>query len=320
MNNKINFSSWKFVCFERLNQLMFVFLALTMLACSDDDGNAANVGMAPNESEAPEISEVGSSEESESIKFRGSINSAFELKVDGIAYDDIEDFYTQELERLPEKLRATGYDENYSIDFDAQIGLYDLVYNMVVYIAAVNKHGYQAKETVKEDGSFSISLPPDAIDEAYRVRANKRISVVLQSADEVVTTCYNFSAIDKKVDFSEALKPIILSEFVTSITKYACGTKSNSDENEILQNSIIRNLSPVKKDMTKEEVLEAFGHTYLLVESSTRWCYFSTSIEQAPMCAVNFYGSCQCSLTFDEEGFLIDQYNIKSSLLDVLSW
>lgn len=170
-------------------------------------------------------------QDSGSIEFSGYVLNAFAVSVDGEEYLDLEDFYTKELDRLPAKAAEAGFDASYTVSLEAEIGFKDLWLNMDVYVSPVAKHGYQGSSRVNEDGKFAVSLPGDAVDETYRVRANKRIRVLATRGDEVKRFCYNFSAMEKSVPFSDGGKPIILSEFNTSITAYDCvETKSSGLE------------------------------------------------------------------------------------------
>lgn len=179
-------------------------------------------------SQTSAVSTDDSSQDSGPIEFSGYVLNAFEVSVDGAQYVDLEDFYTKELERLPAKAAEAGFDASYSMTLEAEIGFKDLWLNMDVYVSPVAKHGYQGSSRVNEEGKFAVSLPGDAVDETYRVRANKRIRVLATRGDETKWFCYNFSAMEKSVPFSDGGKPIILSEFTTSITAYDCVESKSS--------------------------------------------------------------------------------------------
>jgi hypothetical protein len=150
---------------------------------------------------------------------RGYIASAFDLSVDGKQYADSEDFYTQELDRLTVEAEASGY-EGYVVTFDAEVGLSDLKRSMKVYAIPVEDRGYAGETTVGSDGTFQLTVQKEPVVD-YRVRANKRIGVILTAEADTVLWCYNFSAEDQDVTMDSEL-PIILREFTTRITKYKC--------------------------------------------------------------------------------------------------
>lgn len=182
-----------------------VSLVLTS-ACGQDDGS----GSASNDQ-----SDTGN------VTFNGSVVSAFSITVDGVAYEDSEDFYTQEVTRLPDKVAAAGY-AGWQASFDAVLGFSDLAHDMMVYIAPTEKRGYSGQSSVDRDASFRVELPAEAQDSSYNVRAVKRVNLILHKDGETKRFCYNFSAVDKNVAFNEQDKPIILDTFVSKLTLYSC--------------------------------------------------------------------------------------------------
>jgi hypothetical protein len=73
-------------------------------------------------------------------------------------------------------------------------------------------------------------------------------------------------------------------------------------------------------NMSKNEVLAILGSDRLVVASNTKWCWFSKDYGAHPNCAVNYGGSCPCSVSFSEEGLVSGQDNIKADLLDLFSF
>ncbi len=254
------------------------------------------------------------------IAFSGFIGGAFDVNVDGVDYPDMETFYSEEVNRLPGKVQDAGYDETWSAEFDAQVGLKDLWLNMDVYIAPESREGYQGHGVVARDGKFEISLPEEAMDATYKVRANKRISVVLRSSDESKKICYNFSAVEQSVLFSDLSKPIVMTQFVTRITNYACdsvvdvgtGVEIPGTDSGVIPLKI-------KPGTTKEQLVAAYGTSGLTIGSYGEWCWAYDEAKPG-MCATETYLTCACTLTFDENNEVDGQYNIRTDLLEVLSW
>lgn len=180
----------------------------------------------------------------EGLHFRGFVVGAFAITVDGKQYDDSEDFYTHEIDTLDEKVSAAGYGSEWKATLEAVVGFSDLRNNMKVYIAPKENRGYLGEGVPGAAGAFDILLPYDAKDTVYQVRAIKRINIVLSSASETRKICYNFSAIDKSVPFAEADKPILLDQFVTKVTAYAC------DSEQINSNGIVVPKIKVAQDVT----------------------------------------------------------------------
>lgn len=184
----------------------------------------------PKEEQEPKMKVIVRSTQTKKqsrISFKGYIGGVFEVKVDGETYADMEDFYTKELQALPKKIEESGLKGNYRIKFDAQIGYSDLWRNMNVYMAPNSDRGYQGQARVRRDGGFTINFPADAEDDTYRVRATKRISVLVSGEGVTKRFCYNFSAEEQSVSVDSREKPIILREFKTNLTSYACGITKN---------------------------------------------------------------------------------------------
>lgn len=152
----------------------------------------------------------------------GSISGAFEVVVDGQAYRDIEDYYTQEIDALDSRVAKLGY-EGYESKLDARLGYADLTSGMVAYLAPVARGGYSDKVYVGSNGQFNFILPGNAEDAFYRLKAVKRINLTLKNEKETLKFCFNFSTVEKNADLIQGkAEALSLNEFQTSLTKYDC--------------------------------------------------------------------------------------------------
>lgn len=251
--------------------------------------------------------------------FSGYVNSAFPVTVDEVGYTDMEDFYTKERSRLKTKVIEAGYDSSWNVGFDAQLGLADLWSGMTVFIAPVSNNGYLGQGTVGNAGGFNISLPPNALDAEYQVRAVKRINVILSKGAEVIKICYNFSAQDQSVLFSQREKPIVLNKFKTQITTYSCEISSSSGVVIPSADNTGAKIIKLSKGADKTSVISALGTTDLFVASGTQWCW-GNSKNNSLVCATSVMNLCQCSVSFDADGKVASQSNIKGDLLDLSTW
>lgn len=172
----------------------------------------------------------------ESFVLRGSITSAFAVNVDGQDYGDMEEYFTAENARLPEKVKAAGY-EGFETRFDAAIGFRDLSVGMTVYVQPKANRGYANRTVVAQNDTFAVVLPAEAAGDVYQVRAVKRIAVVLTKGQEIKSHCWNFSAIDLEVPYAEKDKPIVLDHFKSSLTTYECVQDPGAQSLEIPANS-----------------------------------------------------------------------------------
>jgi len=155
--------------------------------------------------------------------FKGSVQYAFDLTVDGETYSDIEQYYTKQTEGLKEKVVAAGYSVD-EVEFVGKLGFADFIQDMTVFVSS--SAGTQGKGTIDAQGNFSVSVPnPKAKDNlSFKVRATKRVQVLLINGG--VTTkklCYNFSAVEKDV----IENPIALDTFKTDPTLYDCTQVDN---------------------------------------------------------------------------------------------
>lgn len=302
-----------------VRNLVLVSLAFVGAACGSEKDGDSSVESAP---QTPETTSDTSSNSDNALAFTGYILNAFNVTVDGEAYADLEDFYTKEIARLPEKAKDAGYDESYKVEFDAQIGFKDLWLNMQVFLAPEEKQGFQGSARVDSNGKFSVSLPDEALDTTYRVRANKRISVVISKDGEVHKSCYNFSAIEKSIPFAVDTKPIVLDTFGTTLTAYDCESESDSGiqipEHKAETGASTGAQGQLRLGMAKSDVLNVMGRDSLKIVSAAKWCW--TPVATDNLCAVNYASDCRCSVSFDGDGILVSQDNIRAELLDVASW
>ena len=163
---------------------------------------------------------------SDSLYLRGSVSSGFDITVDGINYQDSESYYTEQIDKLEQEKIFEGY-EGYTLTFDAEVGLTDLKNGMTVFAEAMGNEGYASETIIVADGTFKMEFPQDAGGD-YKIRANKRIGVILSNGIETIYWCWNFSANDQMTLRPDS-RPIILKQFETRLTKYQCkGRKSNS--------------------------------------------------------------------------------------------
>lgn len=299
-----------------MKNLFKVIAFSTCLGACGDTGIPLVDGSSSSDSSTQIGPDYTTSYEGPTLGFSGYVASAFSLSVDGVDYFDMEDFYTTELANLPDKVAAAGY-EGYEVQFDAQIGLSDLWHNMAVYVAPEQDTGYQGSAYVEQSGQFTVDLPVEADGSFYKVRANKRINVILRRDSEVLTFCYNFSAIEKSVLLSSTEHPIILDNFTTHLTSYECAPASTGEMSLPSQNGSSPAL--LSKGMSKSQVLEILGSDGLVMEGDSQWCWVSNGFSQNNNCAVNYASSCQCSVTFSD-GLVSDQDNIVSSKIDVVNW
>lgn len=214
-----------------MKHLILILTVLILNACGDAKCEWA-------EKSTEECQESNLTEQTYFI-LQGSIVGAFQITVNGKYYDDIEDFYGEEIHDIQAKIAEAGY-SGYSIDLDVRLGFSDLTRDMTVYVTSKGSRGYAARTQVSGDDTFSFELPTNAAGGTYQLRAVKRINIELtnlQDPSDVKMFCYNFSGIEESVTYKQEDKPVILNKFESKITTYECEARSSYDGLEIPMNS-----------------------------------------------------------------------------------
>lgn len=141
------------------------------------------------------------------------------IQVDGKTYQDSEDFYTKELNRLATLVKSQY--PGYSLAFDAQVGLRNFKTGMYAFLAATDDVGVASEAYVDSTGKFSFMLDGKTDKAAqYTIRATKRIGLKLtKKGEDTIAWCYNMYA-EKSISLNG--QPNILRNFVTSVTEYQC--------------------------------------------------------------------------------------------------
>ena len=244
--------------------------------------------------------------------FDGYVGGAFAVTVDGTPYSDMEDFYTKEEAALPEKVQKAGYDSSWTARFDAQLGLADLWNGMTVFISPEGSQGFQGQTSVEESGHFSVTLPPEALGQNYQVRANKRIGIILTRGATTVSLCYNFSAVQQSVPFNQTSLPIVLTTFTSTITSYDCNLAASGGLSVPAKPG---QPTSIAAGETKSDVARILGLTGLSVQSETQWCWAYRPTPDSVCSAKATEGTCDCSVTFDDNGTVTSFSGIAPSYL-----
>jgi hypothetical protein len=160
-------------------------------------------------------------QESQDLELAGSVAGAFDLTVDGQGYSDIEQFYTAESARLPERVEEAGYStEGLRVVFAAQVGLSDFWQGMTVYSNPIGPKGKASATAVRADGSFSFRIPEADQKAVFELRAVKRIAVELWSGEQLEHRfCYILSG---RAGQATVSAPAAISVFDTQLTTYEC--------------------------------------------------------------------------------------------------
>jgi hypothetical protein len=189
-----------------MKNVIALIISLAFTACGD-----LKEAMAPQATPTP-------APIADTVTFQGSAQYAFEITVDGEKFNDIEHYYTMQTETLKDKVVSAGYNAD-KVEFIGELGFDDFIKDMTVFVSSST--GTQGKTTIDSQGNFSVDVANPNQDKrvTFKVRATKRIQVVLSSGSTVTgRLCYNFSAVEQDV----IENPISLNTFETSRTLYDC--------------------------------------------------------------------------------------------------
>jgi len=200
---------------------LLIILAVILSGCGADTAlkNASDAANDPNNPASNNaVSAVNT------IAITGYI-SPMNISVDGITYTDSEEFYTEELAKLQDKVQQQY--PGYTLTFDAQVGLQDFTQGFAVYMVSNSGEGVANQTSVDGNGEFIFNIPSTTdLKQSYLLRAYKRIGLKLQEDTSVITWCYNMAA--QKSVILNPNNPMILSTFKTTITTYQCETDAGN--------------------------------------------------------------------------------------------
>jgi len=184
---------------------------------------------ATQKEEAEQADEESLLKSKDPIFLRGYLSSSFAISVDGISFEDSEDFYSAQLDKLEAEKIENGF-ADYELTLSGRLGLSDLKYGMTVYAESAGEAGFGKETVVVADGTFEVKFPAQASGETFQIRANKRLGVILKNPEgDTIHWCYNFYG--RKVSMVDhESKPVILREFFTKLTKYDCNISKQKDD------------------------------------------------------------------------------------------
>lgn len=180
-------------------------------------------------------------EQSNQVEVSGYV-SPVSISVDGKAYEDGEDFYTQELNRL-ETIVANEY-PGYTFALEADVGVRDLKNGLLVFLVSEND-GFADESKVDSKGKFSFYVPKTVVSDNYLIRAYKRIGMRLTPPtkdEKEIYWCYNMYA-ERTKTLEKA--SVILRDFTTKITRYKCASSAGTSGLQI---------PPSQKTSVQEEI------------------------------------------------------------------
>lgn len=173
------------------------------------------------------------------VIFKGSVNSGFEIIVEGIEFFDTEAFYTSFIDKLVKPKYPELID--WDIDLKGDYNMSSFGSKVPVYMAS-EKNTFQGK--TDSHGVFQIEIPSDSQNQTYRVRIVVRISLSLsKEGQDDQQFCYILHSLVDDVKISDKQESLVFTNYSTQLNKYKCGSGSEGIEIPV----------EIKKELEKKE-------------------------------------------------------------------
>jgi hypothetical protein len=191
----------------------YLIAIILFTACGDQHSS-------PNES-------VASEEEPKPLVFKGFVQRAFPITVEGISFNDSEHFYTRFIDDLifsnPEYENAL---DGASIEIEGEYGVTRFGSNAEVFLSSELNEGHIFQSKTGANAEFNVQVIPESLDESFKARVILRIGLIIDYADSNSQHfCYILHSIIDGISIDEHTKPIIFSDFNTQLNEYRCSDR-----------------------------------------------------------------------------------------------
>lgn len=155
------------------------------------------------------------------VEFSGYVQKAFTLKVNGSAFTDSEQFYTQFIDKLVKPSYPELSDKN--VEVEGKYGLSEFGAGSKVYMSSMAADGHLFESTTDGQSKFTVKVTSTALDEMFKARVIIRIGLLVKKdGSEDQHSCYILHGIKENIAISESSKPIIFDDFSTQLNTYKC--------------------------------------------------------------------------------------------------
>lgn len=188
-----------------------LFLPLLLISC----GSLVHHNGNNSDSEAPEVS-------SDRLDFHGYVQTAFEITVDGVQFNDSEHFYT----RFIQDLITPNYPEleGKEIEVLGTYGISTFGTNSPVFVAPSGSDGHLYSATTDSSRHFEVVVSGSSTG-TYRSKLVNRIGLLIDGEK----SCYLLTSTKDNITFEREV-PIVFSEYTTQLNTYKCEVGTNSIE------------------------------------------------------------------------------------------
>lgn len=158
------------------------------------------------------------------IEFSGYVQRAFEITVEGVTFNDTEDFYTNFVDDLI--LSDDRYAEalaDAEITIEGEYSVEKFGSSSRVFMSSQQGDGHIYESTTNNQAKFTIEVDVSATDEVFKARVINRIGLNVAYEDGTEERfCYILHANRSSISVTETSKPIIFDDFKTQLNSYNC--------------------------------------------------------------------------------------------------
>lgn len=161
------------------------------------------------------------------VTFSGYVQKAFAITVDGVRFEDSEQFYTNFISSLI--LPHYVVPEDATITVEGQYGMDEFGSNAWVFMTPAQQEGDLFQARTDSASKFTVQVTDAALNSTYKARLVIRIGLLVSSpSEDPEHFCYVLTGARDDVALSEKSKPIIFDNFSTQLNTYKCEQVTDS--------------------------------------------------------------------------------------------
>lgn len=165
------------------------------------------------------------------IIFKGFVQRAFPITVEGVSFNDSEHFYTRFIDDLiySNQEYATAL-EGAKIEIEGEYGVTRFGSDASVFLSSEQNEGHIFQSRTASNAEFKVEVVSESLDESFKARVIIRIGLVIDSGDHSSQHyCYILHSIIDGISIDEHTKPIIFNDFYTQLNEYNCSDRNGID-------------------------------------------------------------------------------------------
>jgi len=273
--------------------LIMIFL---MFGCGADEDELKKEWEAEKQAEI----EAANSSNDTGLYFQGYVQTAFEITVDGVVFNDSEDFYTN----FKTDLVYPNYPETVgkSIGVLGKYGHDSFGANTAVFMAPTDNADHLFSSETDKNRHFIVNVEAANHETTYRAKIILRIGLDI----EAVKHCYLLHSTLESIVFQEGT-PIVFDDFKTQLNAWDC-SQDVATPIEIPADAL--KPTKIRAGLSKADVIAILGTPTSIGSATGRFEYSDSSGK----CAAK-YGT-GCYVTFEND-VMTGQENISVEFLQL---